>query len=191
MSTDLAQEVQQTAEHTYGVVPNLFKATGSYTGMPGAVYIAADQALMGGLLKPVEQQAVLLDMARYHGSRYDAVVHARMGLDAGLSPSAIDRLLDGELPESDPLRALVEVTRLSCKNRGWLERDDLKRFEQRGVSRGKLYEIFALIGMKTFTGFIHHIADTPIDDALQDTEAQMDTVPEKPETIERQRLFLG
>lgn len=45
---------------------------------------------MGANLDPPEQQVVLLTTARYHDSRYDAVVHARMALDAGLPPGIED-----------------------------------------------------------------------------------------------------
>lgn len=159
--------------------------------MPGAVYMAADEALMRGLLNPVEQQAIMLDLARYHGSRYDAVVHARLALDAGLPPTAVDRLLRGELPQEDPLRALVEASRASCEQRGWLDKEALTQFQSRGVSRGKLFEIFALIGMKAFTAFTHHISGVEVDDALKSTEAQLSAVPDKPADIRRQRLFIG
>jgi alkylhydroperoxidase family enzyme len=191
MPTTLASEVERRARDTYGVVPNLFSALSDYTGMPGAVYMAADEALTGGLLSPVEQQAILLDLARYYGSRYDAVVHARLALDAGLPSEAIDQLLKGELPSADPLRALVEATRASCEQRGWLDAETLGAFQSRGVSRGKLFEIFALIGMKAFTGFTLHITGVEVDDALKPTEAQLSTVPEKPADVRRQRLFIG
>ena len=175
MPSPLADDVQQTATRAYGAVPSIFQETNRYTGVPGAVYVAADTALMDGNLTPPEQQAVLLTMARYHDSRYDAVVHARMALDAGLSPQAVEALLDGERLPDDRLQALVEATERSC--------------EERGVGRGELYEIFAFIGLKTMTGFTSHLADPPIDAPLRDVEASLDTVPEKPDTIERQRLF--
>jgi alkylhydroperoxidase family enzyme len=191
MTTSLAADVERRARDTYGVVPNLFAELSDHTGMPGAVYLAADEALMGGLLSPVEQQAILLDLARYHGSRYDAVVHARLGLDAGLSPQAVDKLLAGDLPEADPLRALVEATRASCEERGWLDAETLGDFQARGVSRGKLFEIFALIGMKAFTAFTHHITNVDVDDALKPTEESLSTVPDEPQEVRRQRFFIG
>ena len=189
MPSPLADDVQQTTTRAYGAVPSIFQETNRYTGVPGAVYVAADTALMDGNLTPPEQQAVLLTMARYHDSRYDAVVHARMALDAGLSPQAVEALLDGERLPDDRLQALVEATERSCEERGWLDAETLRDFQERGVGRGELYEIFAFIGLKTMTGFTSHLADPPIDAPLRDVEASLDTVPEKPDTIERQRLF--
>jgi len=191
MPSSLADDVNRRARATYGVVPNLFAAMAEHTGMPGAVYLAADEALMGGLLTPPEQQAILLELARYHGSRYDAVVHARLGLDAGLAPNVVDALLAGELPEADPMRALIEATRESCEKRGWLDPETLEALDARGVSRGKLYELFAFVGMKAFTAFTHHLCRVDVDDALKPTEEQLGTIPDRPQEIKRQRLFLG
>jgi len=191
MPKDAADRVRTQAETTFGVVPNFINQMLPYTGMPGAVYLEADAALMNGLLSPSDQQIVLLELARYFGSRYDAVVHARLALDSGVPPDVIDALLAGDAPSNDRIDALVEATRVSCKERGWLPPDVQESLVQRGVGRGELYEIFALIGMKAFTSFTNHLADTEVDDALKDTEERLSTVPEKPQTIERQRLFLG
>jgi alkylhydroperoxidase family enzyme len=191
MSTELEDDVRRTATEAYGTVPNLLKETNQYTGIPGAVYLAADAALMDGNLSPPEQQVVMLTMARYHSSRYDAVVHARMALDAGLSPDIIDHLLAGEPVPDDRIRALVEATEHSCEERGWLDAETLRDLQRRGVERGELYEIFAFIGLKTFTGFTAHLSDTEVDGPLKTLEQSLDHVPEEPESVERQRLFMG
>lgn len=191
MPSPLAEDVQQTATRAYGAVPNIFKETNRYTGVPGAVYVAADTALMDGNLSPPEQQVVLLAMARYHNSRYDAVVHARMAIDAGLAPQGVDAILAGETLPHDRPQVLVEATERSCEERGWLDAETLRDLEARGVGRGELYEIFALIGMKTLTGFTSHLADPEVDGPLQSVEASLEKVPDEPDTIERERLFMG
>jgi alkylhydroperoxidase family enzyme len=191
MAPDLADEIRQNAKKAYGLVPNFFEEMNAYTGAPGAVYMAADMSLMEGVLAPREQQAVLLAMARYHGSRYDSVVHARMALDAGLSPQTVDRLLAGEEVGDERLQALVDAAMRSCEQRGWLEAETLEEFERRGVSRGDLYEIFAIIGLKTFSSFTNHMAGTEVDAPLKDTEAMLEKVPDEPSDTGRQRLFSG
>jgi len=191
MSSALAADVRETAAEAYGTVPNLFEETNRYTGMPGAVYVAADAALMEGTLSPAEQQVVLLTMARYHDSRYDAVVHARMALDAGLSPQVVDTLLAGEAPADDRMQALVEATLRSCEKRGWLDPEILESLEARGVGRAALYEIFAFIGLKTFTAFTAHLTDPETDGPLKIVEESLEHVPDEPDTLERRRLFMG
>lgn len=191
MSSSMADNVRKTATAAYERVPNLFQETNRYTGLPGAVYVAADAALMDGNLAPHEQQVVLLTMARYHNSRYDAVVHARLALDAGLSPRAVDALLTGKSLPHDRIQALVDATRQSCEERGWLDPDTLHDFEERGIGRGELYEIFAFIALKTLSGFTCHLVNPELDDPLKDVAASLEEIPEKPDAIERDRLFMG
>jgi alkylhydroperoxidase family enzyme len=191
MSSPPASDVRQSAKNAYGAVPNIIEAMIEHTSVPGTMYVAADETLMNGLLTPAEQQAVLLVFSEHYDSRYDGIVHARMALDAGLPPGTIDKLLAGQLPQDDRLRVLVEAARQTCDERGWLDTDTVENLKERGVSRGELYEIFALHGMKTFSSFINHIADTEVDEALKSTEKQLDNVPEEPSTMEMRRLVLG
>ncbi len=179
------------AKQTYGVIPNFFKETNTYTAAPSAVYMIADEALVNGVLSRREQQAVLLELARYHNSRYDAIVHARMALDAGLGYRVVNQLLSDEPVDDARLQALVETTRRSCNQRGWLTPKELRALEKNGVSRGELYEIFAFIGMKKMTSYTHHIADFDVEAPLKPLEAEIETLPEPPDTSRRQRLFMG
>lgn len=190
-SSPLAQQVEQKANQTYGTVPNFIREMNEHTGAPGAAYLAADDALVEGLLSPAEQQAILLTLSQHHDSRYDAIVHARLALDAGLAPATIDRLLAGELPTRRRLQALIEATRSTCDDRGWLDAETIQSLQQKGVSRGELYEIFALFGLKTFSSYVNHLVDPALDTGLQPTEQMLDNVPEKPSTIELRRFVLG
>jgi alkylhydroperoxidase family enzyme len=191
MPSSLSDDVRRSATEAYGAVPNFLEAMSAHSGMPGAVYVAADEALMDGLLTPAEQQAVLLAVSAHHDSRYDGVAHARLALDAGLPPRVVDRLLAGKLPRDERLRALVEATRQTYDERGWLDDDTVEALKERGVGRGELYEIFALYGMKTFACFTNHLAGPEIDAPLKPTEERLDTVPEEPSTMEMRRLVLG
>lgn len=187
----LVQDVEQKAKKTYGTIPNFMKEMNQHTGAPGAAYLAADDALMGGLLSPAEQQAVLLSLSQHHDSRYDAIVHARLALNAGLDPSTIDRILADELPNNERLRALILATRRTYDDRGWLDAQTVQQLQQKGIRRGELYEIFALFGLKTFSSYVNHIVDPNLDAGLESTEEKLDNVPEKPSTVELRRLVLG
>lgn len=189
--SSLADDVRSSAAEAYGDVPNFIAAMNAHSGAPGAVYIAADTVLMEGLLTAAEQQAVLLSICAHHNSRYDSVAHARMGLNAGLSPDTVDRLLAGETPTNERLRDLVDATQETCDDRGWLDPETVTDLEARGVERGELYEIFALYGMKTFSSFVNHIADPALDAPLQSTEQALDEVPEAPSSVEMRRLVRG
>lgn len=184
-------EIREEAQQKFGVMPGFFEETGSHTTAPAAIYLIADEALLKGVLTRREQQAVLIELARYHNSRYDAVVHARMALDAGLPAQTVGRLLDGESVEDDRIQALVEATRLSCERRAWFSPKELKGLRQRGVQRGDLYEIFAFTGMKKMTAFTHHMSDFPVEAPLRSLDERMGDRFQQPSDPKRQRLFMG
>jgi hypothetical protein len=45
--------------------------------------------------------------------------------------------------------------------------------------------------MKTFTAFTHHVSEIPVDDPLQSLASRLESLPEKPDEIDRKRLFVG
>lgn len=184
-------EIREEAQQKFGIVPSFFEETGSYTTAPAAVYLIADEALLKGVLTRREQQAVLLELARIHDSRYDAAVHARMALDAGLGAKIVAQLLDGESIDDDRLQALVDAVRLACERRAWFSPNELRSLRQRGVRRGDLYEIFAFTGMKKMTAFTHHISDFPVEAPLRPIEEQLGDRFREPADTKRQRLFMG
>mgnify|MGYP006273791287 CR=1 FL=1 len=186
-----ADDLLRAIEAAYGRLPNFFAEVTAHTQMPVVMYMDVDATLADSVLSPREKQVVLLFLSQYHNSRYDAIVHAHMAQRIGLPPATIDALLADEPLDDERYAALVDATRYSCEQRGWLEPAVLRDLQERGVGKGALYEIFALIGMKTFSGFTHHLADVAVDGPLQETEAQMNTIPTPPDTVRRRRLFLG
>lgn len=62
---------------------------------------------------------------------------------------------------------IVETTRLILQKRGWLTAEELRNAEGNGISKTRLYEIIAYIGLKTITNYINHIAHTPVDSQFQ------------------------
>jgi len=47
--------------------------------------------------------------------------------------------------------------------RGWLSDDDLAEFEDVGFGRDVLYEIVGIVGIKTISNYVNHIAHTEVD----------------------------
>ena len=82
--------------------------------------------------------------------------------------------MKGAFPEDRRLRSLVSATWQVLDARGWLGASDLASLEAEGVDRAQLYEIIALVGLKTISNFINHVAHTAIDRvfAPEDEEAR-------------------
>ncbi len=157
------KQIFETVEGKFGFVPNLITELAENPAVAKA-YLAATNVLASGRLSPSEQQAVQIAVAAYNECHYCTAVHGGIGLNAGLSEDDVSAILSGGLPEDERLGALVEATRQVLDARGWLDAEDLRALEARGVSKAELYEVIAFVGVKTITNYINHIARTEVDD---------------------------
>ena len=164
MKTDSTiEESLERLQGQLGFLPNLFKEMSRAPAVLG-VYLKGQEALSKGALAAKEQQIVQLTIAVYNDCHYCQAAHQWMGQKMGLSPDEIQEIRSGVFVQSDThLANLVRATKLILENRGWIDPEELTRFERQGITRVKLYEIIALIGLKTISNYINHIADTPID----------------------------
>ncbi len=166
-STDRAEQARETAKQAFGFVPNLIDEMAAHNPAVAQTYLAANGAIENGVLSPAEQQVVILAISTYNDCHYCTKAHAAAGAQAGLPEDEIDTLLEGGLPANDRHRQLVRATRRIAGKRGWLADADLNEFEDAGLGRDVLYEVVALIGIKTISNYVNHIAHTEVDPPFQ------------------------
>lgn len=158
------EEMFASVQGLLGFVPNLYKEMSKAPAVLG-VYHKGQESLGKGSLTAKEQQVVQLTVAVYNDCIYCKAAHQWLGQKMGLSQDEIQKIRAGLSQETDTQMAnLVRATKLILENRGWLDPEELTRLEQQGISRAKLYEIIAFIGLKTISNYINHIAETPIDE---------------------------
>lgn len=157
------QEVLDKAKNALGFVPNLIREFAAHSPAVAEVYLNANAAIADASLTAQEQQAVILAVSSYNDCHYCTAVHTAIGKMVGLPKDEIEAIKAGDLPQDDRLRTLVTATRRILDKRGWLDDADLAESEALGIDRGQLYEIVALIGIKTISNYVNHIAHTEID----------------------------
>jgi len=167
-ATSYADEVRDTAKQALGLVPNLITEITDENPAVAEAYLTANGILEeNGVLSPAEQQAVILAISSYNDCHYCTKAHAVVGQQAGLDPETIESINEGGLPDDDRLRALVRATRRILGKRGWLSDADESEFEDLGIGRPELYEIIGLLGAKTISNYVNHIAGTEVDEPFQ------------------------
>ncbi len=149
----------------YGFVPNLIREMAKSAAVARA-YLAGQDAMAGASLSAPEQQLVQLAVAVYNECQYCRAARRMTSRMAGIAQSEIDLVEKGALPEGRRLRGLVLAAWHVLDTRGWLGGFDLASLEADCIDRGQLYEIVALVGLKTISNFVNHIAQTPIDEAF-------------------------
>ena len=165
---DHAQQVHEKAEQALGFVPNLVKEITQENPAVAEAYLTATGIVKeGGVLSPAEQQAVILAVSSYNDCHYCTKAHAAAGQQAGLDAETTATINEGGLPDDDRLRSLVQATRRILGKRGWLSDADEAEFADLGLERPELYEIIALVGIKTISNYVNHIAGTEVDAPFQ------------------------
>lgn len=157
------------AEDFYGgFVPNQIKVLNEHSPAAARMYIATMDLVEQGELADHEREAVILTISRYNDCHYCTRTHAFLGREAGLSQAAIEAIHRGGLPDDDRLQALVKATRRLLDKRGWLDEDDQSSLQWDGIGKTELYEINTLIGLKIFSNYVNHVAQTEVDPVVKE-----------------------
>lgn len=162
---DTRQEVLDAVKAKYGFVPNLIREMSKSPAAAWA-YVRGQDAMADASLSLQEQQVVQLAVAVYNECSYCKAAHRTIGRRAGVAPPELESIEKGNLPEDSRLRSLVSATWQILDAKGWLGPPELATLESEGIGRGQLYELVALIGLKTISNYVNHIAHTPIDAAF-------------------------
>jgi len=161
------QAVSTSAREAFGFLPNLIEELNEHNPAAAKLYLASMELVEDGDLTDREREAILLAISRYNDCHYCTHVHGELAVSAGLSQDTVETINSGGLPADDRLRVLVQATRLLLDKRGWLDDEDLESLRSKGVERAEVLEINTLIGIKTFSNYVNHVAQTEIDDELQ------------------------
>jgi AhpD family alkylhydroperoxidase len=164
--TSVVNEVFEVVRKKYGFVPNLVREMSASPAV-AQVYLGGQQAMAAATLSARDQQVVQLAISVYNECAYCRAAH-RMGAKAGgIAPADIAAIERGDRPEDPRVSALVSTTWEILDVRGWLKGPDLERLRSEGLDRAQVYEIVALIGLKTISNWVNHIAHTEIDEPLR------------------------
>ena len=140
----------------FGFVPGLLAEMARNPAAADA-YLAAMEALQQGTLTEAEQHVVMLAVSAANESPYCMLAHRESAETARVAAADLDSVWAIKTPSDMRLKALTTVAWRLIEKRGWLDDDDLNEFELMGIERKQIYEIIALIGVKTISNYIHHI----------------------------------
>ncbi len=157
----------EAVKKKYGFVPNLIREM-SRSPAVARVYLDGQEALAGGVLSPLEQQAVQLAVSAFNECDYCRAAHSIASKMAGVPAADIQAIRKGDLPTTPRLRSLVHAAWLVLDSRGSLGDNNVAALEVEGIDRAQLYEIVAIVGLKTISNYVNHIAHTPIDPAFRE-----------------------
>lgn len=154
------------AEQKLGFVPNLFRVMASSPALLEA-YNTLNGLLEKTDLDPDQVQMVLLAVSVENGCDYCVSAHTAIGKQAGLDDAALAAVRDGRPVADEKLEAIRTLATEIIRERGFVEEERIEAFLAAGFERRHVLDILVGVGMKTLSNYTNHLAETPLDEALQ------------------------
>ena len=164
-----AKATLETAERTFGFVPNLFGVMATSPALVEA-YLQLSGLFGKTSLSATEQQVVLLATSEYNGCTYCVAAHSVVAQMSKVPADVIEDLRAGRPLADAKLEALRRLTVAIVDRRGWPAEEAVKAFFDAGYSEKQYLEVVLGIGLKTLSNYTNHAASTPLDDAFKPAE---------------------
>ena len=156
-----SQEILSGIESDIGMIPNLY-AVMAHSPTALKAYLQFDEALSGGEFSDKEVQAVLLAASEQNACGYCASAHTLLGKQTGWSKEETHAIRRGDIKD-DRIQPLVRLTQEIVDTRGHASDETIQAFFDAGYSKAAFIELHGLVAVKTFTNYINHAVETPID----------------------------
>ncbi|RMG40347.1 MAG: carboxymuconolactone decarboxylase family protein [Candidatus Dadabacteria bacterium] len=164
MSEERKEKILNDVKDRFGFIPNVINKLALNPAV-AEFYLRGAEILASGHLSQPEQQLVCLAVSAANGCEYCMAAHAMTCKGAGIPSEDIAAIREGREPRDARYAKLSKTVRLLIEKRGWLTEDDILNLN---ISREELYEIIALLALKTVTNYVNHIEHTEIDPQFTD-----------------------
>lgn len=154
-----------------GMVPNLYAATANSPKALNSL-LTLGENLAGGEFSAKEIEAIALSAGEANSCGYCLSAHTAIGKMNGFSEEETVQLRTGEIAD-DKLNALSKLVRNIVITRGKPSQIFIDKFFNVGYNKAALAEVIGHVALNTFTNYINHIADTPIDFPLAPETAEV------------------
>ncbi len=154
------------ATKKFGRLPNLIAVMAE---SPAALdgYLALHEIFEQSAFSPEERQLLLLTISTVNGCTYCVAAHTMGGKMAGLSDPVLEAIRDQKPIPDSRLAALNGFAAAMVEKRGWVSDAEIAAFLDAGFTKGQVFEVVLAVSMKTLSNYVNHIADTPLDAALE------------------------
>ncbi len=156
----------EKAARKFGRLPNLIAVMAeSPATLDG--YLAVHGNFEQGAFSPGERQVLLLTVSTMNGCAYCVAAHTMGGKVAGLSDAVVEAIRDGKPIPDVRLAALSGFATAMVEKRGWVSDARIAAFLDAAFTKAHVFEVVLAVSMKTLSNYINHIADTPLDAAME------------------------
>lgn len=163
---EASRETLGSLEEMFGFIPNVLR---QQAAAPAA--LGATAQLLGLLeqtsLTTIEQQVVLLVVARQNTSEYCMAANSTVAQVKGVPADVVEGVRTGE-PLADPkLESLRGFVVEMVHERGRVSEETTRMFLEAGFSKAQVLEVILGIATETMASFTDRVSGVPVDDRFQ------------------------
>jgi len=163
-----AKPILQSAKDNMGMVPNLFAVMANNPSLLKAYTSADDTFRNDSGFSPVEQEVLLLSIAVKNACTYCVAAHSFIADNQSKVPEDITNAIrDGKAIPDEKLQALGQYAKAVVESRGYPSDEVTNNLKAHGYTDKHIAGVITAVGMKTFSNYINHIANTPLDQAFE------------------------
>ncbi len=155
------QGVYDALKSKVGMVPNLYAATANSPKALNAL-LTLGENLGGGEFSGQETEAIALAVGEANNCGYCLSAHTAIAKMNGLTEEQTIELRNAQSSDAK-LQALTQLAKEITITRGKPAQGKIDEFFSAGYSPAALSELIGHVATNTFTNYLNHIAETPID----------------------------
>lgn len=165
----LSQEILENAKKSLGFVPNMYSVMSNNTSLLDAYSYSYTSFRENSGFTSVEQEVVFLSVAYENQCNYCMAAHSFVGDKMSGVPTEItDAIREGTALPDAKLSALSTFTRLITSTRANVRKEDITTFLNAGYNENAVLAVITGVGVKTFSNYINHIVNTPLDEMFSE-----------------------
>lgn len=154
-----------------GFIPNYHKVLANSTAVVRA-FEDFRRHMQKTKLSAIEREIVSVEVSRRTHCHYCLSAHSNFAKQMRMSPADIAAMREGR-PLSDPRQALVQrAAKRLWDTQGRLGEEEIKEFDEAGLSSPELIEIIAVIGWYVISTLTNNLARTEIDEEFRYVECE-------------------
>tara|TARA_B100000809_G_scaffold234148_1_gene251398 strand:+ start:570 stop:1145 length:576 start_codon:yes stop_codon:yes gene_type:complete len=164
-----ASKIMQGTKDAMGFVPNMYEYMANNPALLDAYTHTYKTFRENAGFTSVEQEVIFLSVAYQNECDYCVAAHSFVADKmSGVKAEVTDAIRAGKDVDDAKLSALSTFTRLMTKTRANVSSEDISTFLSAGYNENHILGVITGIGVKTFSNYSNHLANTPLDDVFQE-----------------------
>lgn len=160
---EASKELLADAKSKLGFIPNMYAVMGHSSGLLSTYLHGYVQFRSQTSFNASEQEVVFLSISYVNECHYCMAAHSAVGDMAKVPTEIIDAIRNGQAIPDVKLEALSQFTKIMVEKRGFPAPEDVEAFFAAGYQKEQILDIILAIGVKTFSNYANHIANTEVD----------------------------